>query len=109
MGWFPFLFYSTQWVSDIYFATHLPSAPDMPIDWAEGTRAGSFALLCYSIVSVVAGLIIPAMITKFKDVKWLNVLNIYTLSHITVAIALISSYFVRSVFTATLDSIFIGW
>lgn len=102
MGWFPFLFYSTQWVSDIYFATHLPESPEMPIDWAEGTRAGSFALLCYSIVSVVAGLIIPAIITKFKDIKWLNVLNIYTLSHITVAVALISSYFVRTVFAATL-------
>lgn len=102
MGWFPFLFYSTQWVSDIYFATHLPTQPNTPIDWAEGTRAGSFALLCYSVVSVVAGVVIPAIINKFKNVKWLNVLNVYTLSHLTVAVALISSYFVRTVFTATL-------
>lgn len=101
MGWFPFLFYSTQWVSDIYFATHLPSAPDIPIDWAEGTRAGSFALLCYSIVSVLAGLIIPALSNSFKNVRWLSLLNIYTLSHFTVAIALISSYFVRTVIQAT--------
>lgn len=102
MGWFPFLFYSTQWVSDIYFATHLPSAPGIPIDWSEGTRAGSFALLCYSIVSVLAGLIIPALSNKFKNMKWLSLLNIYTLSHITVAIALISSYFVRTVTAATI-------
>ncbi|KAG2198769.1 hypothetical protein INT47_010555 [Mucor saturninus] len=101
MGWFPFLFYSTQWVSDIYFATHLPSAPEMPIDWAEGTRAGSFALLCYSIVSVLAGLIIPALSNAFKNVRWLSLLNIYTLSHFTVAIALISSYFVSTVTQAT--------
>ncbi|KAG1457148.1 hypothetical protein G6F46_007409 [Rhizopus delemar] len=97
MGWFPFLFYSTQWVSDIYFATH-PSAPEKR-DWAEGTRAGSFALLCYSVISVLAGLIIPPLAVRFKKV--LGILNIYTLSHLTVATALLSSWFVRSVFSAT--------
>lgn len=101
MGWFPFLFYSTQWVSDIYFANHLKTEPEMPIDWAEGTRAGSFALLCYSIISVLAGLVIPALANRFKHVKAFNLLNIYTLSHLTVAIALISAYFVRSVTWAT--------
>lgn len=101
MGWFPFLFYSTQWVSDIYFATHLSSEPEIPVDWAEGTRAGSFALLCYSIVSVLAGLAIPALVNHFKHIKWVNLLNVYTLSHFTVAIALISSYFVRTVTWAT--------
>ncbi|KAI9478803.1 MAG: major facilitator superfamily domain-containing protein [Benjaminiella poitrasii] len=101
MGWFPFLFYSTQWVSDIYFATHRPSMPDVPIDWAKGTRAGSFALLCYSIVSVVAGLIIPALATKFSRVKLFSLLNIYTLSHITVGVALMSTLFVKSVTAAT--------
>lgn len=101
MGWFPFLFYSTQWVSDIYFATHLSSEPEIPIDWAEGTRAGSFALLCYSIVSVLAGLAIPALVNHFKHIKWVNLINIYTLSHFTVAIALISAYFVRTVTWAT--------
>lgn len=101
MGWFPFLFYSTQWVSDIYFATHKPESPDLPIDWAEGTRAGSFALLCYSVVSVVAGIVIPAIANAFKNIKWFGLLNIYTLSHITVAVALISTYFVRTVTAAT--------
>lgn len=102
MGWFPFLFYSTQWVSDIYFATHLSSEPEIPVDWAEGTRAGSFALLCYSIVSVLAGLAIPALVNYFKHIKCVNLLNIYTLSHFTVAIALISAYFVRTVTWATI-------
>ncbi|KAI7901771.1 major facilitator superfamily domain-containing protein [Cokeromyces recurvatus] len=101
MGWFPFLFYSTQWVSDIYFATHRPTIPDIPIDWAKGTRAGSFALLCYSIVSVIAGLIIPAAATKFSYMKIFSLLNIYTLSHMTVGIALISTLFVKNVTTAT--------
>ncbi|KAI8973613.1 major facilitator superfamily domain-containing protein [Mycotypha africana] len=103
MGWFPFLFYSTQWVSDIYFATHPPRTPDEPLDWAQGTRAGSFALLCYSVVSVLAGLILPAIVSSKWAIhrRWMNLLNIYTLSHLTVAFALISSLFVESVAAAT--------
>lgn len=101
MGWFPFLFYSTQWVSDIYFATHPPATPDTPLDWAQGTRAGSFALLCYSVVSVIAGLIIPAIATRFSHVKIFSLLNIYTLSHITVGVALMTSLFVKTVTAAT--------
>jgi solute carrier family 45 protein 1/2/4 len=102
MGWFPFLFYSTQWVSDIYFATHPPTTPGTPLDWAQGTRAGSFALLCYSVIAVLAGIIIPALSAKFQHVKLLGLLNVYTLSHITVAIALISSLFVKTVTAATI-------
>ncbi|KAI8350159.1 major facilitator superfamily domain-containing protein [Blakeslea trispora] len=101
MGWFPFLFYSTQWVSDIYFATHPPRTPDEPLDWAQGTRAGSFALLCYSVVSVVAGIVIPSIASKFTRTKLFDLINIYTLSHLTVAFALISSLFVKSVTAAT--------
>ncbi|RCH84746.1 hypothetical protein CU098_006903, partial [Rhizopus stolonifer] len=101
MGWFPFLFYSTQWVSDIYFATHPPRTPEESVDWAEGTRAGSFALLCYSVVSVVAGIVIPAMASKLSRVKLFDLLNIYTLSHLTVAFALLSTMFVKSVLAAT--------
>ncbi|KAI9280517.1 major facilitator superfamily domain-containing protein [Sporodiniella umbellata] len=99
MGWFPFLFYSTQWVSDIYFATH-PTLPEAR-DWAEGTRAGSFALLCYSVTSVLAGLILPALVARFNHWRLFDLLNVYTLSHLTVAVALISTVYVRTVFAAT--------
>ncbi|KAI9497452.1 major facilitator superfamily domain-containing protein [Zychaea mexicana] len=98
MGWFPFLFYSTQWVSDIYFATH-PS--DGEGNWTEGTRAGSFALLCYSVVSVIAGVVIPAVAAKYEKAWFLRLDNIYTASHLVVAGALLSAWFVRSVSAAT--------
>lgn len=98
MGWFPFLFYSTQWVSDIYFQSHPPSK-DNGDNWAEGTRAGSFALLCYSVISVVAGVVIPALASKFPS--W-TLTRIYTLSHLTVAFALLSAWFVSSVQAATI-------
>ncbi|KAI8140869.1 major facilitator superfamily domain-containing protein [Fennellomyces sp. T-0311] len=98
MGWFPFLFYSTQWVSEIYFETH-PS--DGEGNWAEGTRAGSFALLCYSVVSVLAGVVVPAIASKFEKVWFLSLNNIYTASHLIVACALLSAWFVKSVGAAT--------
>lgn len=123
MGWFPFLFYrygcvslcsikecafnqwavrSTQWVSDIYFATH-PANKNADGNWADGTRAGSFALLCYSVVSVVAGLIIPPLVSRFeKKYRWLSLTSVYTASHLIVAAALLSAWFVRSVRAATL-------
>ncbi|KAI9032668.1 major facilitator superfamily domain-containing protein [Phycomyces nitens] len=98
MGWFPFLFYSTQWVSDLYFVANPPQEGD---DWAEGTRAGSFALLCYSIVSVFAGIVVPDLSSRFEKVKLFSLLNIYTASHLIVAGALLSAWFVRSVTAAT--------
>ncbi|KAI8063324.1 major facilitator superfamily domain-containing protein [Gongronella butleri] len=102
MGWFPFLFYSTQWVSDIYFATH-PVKDRSRRDWAEGTRAGSFALLCYSIVSVVAGVVIPDLSMKLEQrYTWLSLNNIYTLSHVVSAVALLSAWVIRSVVGATI-------
>ncbi|KAI8136533.1 major facilitator superfamily domain-containing protein [Fennellomyces sp. T-0311] len=101
MGWFPFLFYSTQWVSDIYFSTH-PSDKGTDGNWAEGTRAGSFALLCYSVISVIAGVVIPAVVSKYEKTKtWLSLTNVYTASHLVVAAALLSAWFVKSVAGAT--------
>ncbi|KAI9355575.1 major facilitator superfamily domain-containing protein [Pilaira anomala] len=102
MGWFPFLFYSTQWVSDLYFSTHPPVSPGEG-DWAEGTRAGSFALLCNSMVSVVAGMVVPALVMRFekKGIWWLSLLNVYTGSQLIIAAALLSTWFIRSVTAAT--------
>ncbi|ORX53684.1 MFS general substrate transporter [Hesseltinella vesiculosa] len=102
MGWFPFLFYSTQWVSDIYFATH-PVKDRAHRDWAEGTRAGSFALLCYSVVSVIAGVVIPDLSMKFeKRWSWLSLNSIYTASHLLSAACLLSAWVIRSVTGATI-------
>ncbi|CAO0796629.1 unnamed protein product [Mucor circinelloides] len=103
MGWFPFLFYSTQWVSDLYFASHPASSPGDD-NWAEGTRAGSFALLCNSMVSVIAGMVIPALVMRFekKGIWWLSLLNVYTCSQLIIAGSLLSAWFIRSVTAATI-------
>lgn len=65
IGWFPFLFYSTTWVAEIYDKTALqhPSTGSGSGDTVgQATRAGSLAFLVYSIVSLVASFFIPLLI-----------------------------------------------
>ncbi|KAN0086878.1 hypothetical protein V8E54_000566 [Elaphomyces granulatus] len=67
VGWFPFLFYSTTYIGQIYvnpiFADH-PTLSDAQIDqaWEEATRVGTFALLIYAIVSFAANIILPLLV-----------------------------------------------
>ncbi|KAI8081644.1 major facilitator superfamily domain-containing protein [Halteromyces radiatus] len=97
MGWFPFLFYSTQWVSELYFAAQTHHGQKIPGNWAEGSRMGSFALLCYSIVSVVAGFLIPLISNNLSSFECVSLTNIYTTSHLISATCLLSTWFIRSV------------
>ncbi|KAI8576887.1 hypothetical protein K450DRAFT_274338 [Umbelopsis ramanniana AG] len=104
LGWFPFLFYSTTWVSDIYFVSNPMEDPD---SWAKGTRAGSFALLCYAIVSVVAGIILPWM-TESEHFKGITVKNVYTGSIVLFSVSLLLTFFVETVLQATIIVAIIG-
>jgi solute carrier family 45 protein 1/2/4 len=54
MAWFPFLFYSSSWVSG------LKTSDEETGDENFDVRRGSFALLLFAIVSVIAGFIGPA-------------------------------------------------
>ncbi|GAA5874856.1 hypothetical protein JCM1840_003904 [Sporobolomyces johnsonii] len=60
-SWFPFLFYATTYVAEALYASLPPGAPTPSPDTA--TRAGSFALLIYALVSLAAGAFIPYLTT----------------------------------------------
>lgn len=61
IGWFPFLFYSTTWVAEIY--TGGLSDEDTGEDRVgQATRAGSFAFLVYSIVSLSSSFLLPLFV-----------------------------------------------
>lgn len=69
MGWFPFLFYSSTYIAEIY--TREQSQKGVPIDAAPGesgavqdaaVRAGSYCLLIYSVVSLGASLLLPILV-----------------------------------------------
>lgn len=59
MGWFPYLFYSTTWVAEV-MATEIGRDPNVD----DATRAGSLALLIYSSVAIVAGVLLPYLAAR---------------------------------------------
>jgi solute carrier family 45, member 1/2/4 len=66
MGWFPFLFYSTTWVAEIYSESALQDDGSDPAEDKVGqaTRAGSFAFLVYSLISLFTSLFLPLVISS---------------------------------------------
>ncbi|PPQ99067.1 hypothetical protein CVT24_003627 [Panaeolus cyanescens] len=59
MGWFPFLFYSTTYVGQIMAYEH-----DKEPDAEKATQLGAFAMMLYSIVGVLAGVILPHLASR---------------------------------------------
>ena len=65
IGWFPFLFYITTYIGQLYVNPHLePGLSDGEIDqlWEKATRVGTLALLIYAITSLAGNIIFPVLI-----------------------------------------------
>lgn len=68
VAWFPFLFYMTTYIGQIYvnpiFEEH-PNPSDDEIDdaWEHATRVGTFALFIFAITSFSANIILPFVVT----------------------------------------------
>lgn len=67
IGWFPFLFYITTYVGQIYVDPLLEANPNMTdaqLDqaWEEATRIGTRALLVFAITTFLASVIMPFII-----------------------------------------------
>jgi solute carrier family 45 protein 1/2/4 len=67
IGWFPFLFYISTYIGQIYVNPHLEKNPNMSneeIDalWEDATRAGTQALLIFAITTFAASIVLPFVI-----------------------------------------------
>jgi solute carrier family 45 protein 1/2/4 len=67
IGWFPFLFYITTYVGEIYTEPYFEENPDMSdadIDrlWEEATRIGTRALLVFAVTTFIASVLLPFII-----------------------------------------------
>lgn len=67
IGWFPFLFYTTTYIAEMYVDPIFQANPNLSKEevddlWEEGTRRGTLALLVYSIVTFIASVILPWLI-----------------------------------------------
>jgi solute carrier family 45 protein 1/2/4 len=130
MGWFPFLFYSTTWVAEIYSSEALQDDGSDPTEDKVGqaTRAGSLAFLIYSLVSLGTSIFLPLMVsssyaamenaTKSMDfnifgrhysissssikLSFLTLPRAWTISHFVFCFAMLSTIFASNVAVASI-------
>ncbi|KAI8880900.1 MFS general substrate transporter [Backusella circina FSU 941] len=119
IGWFPFLFYSTTWVAEIYKKSEAEEGGSVGDKMTQGTRAGSFAFLVYSLVSLSASFVLPLIvrpsmyapditqgrftnITKYLRVNWLTLPRAWTISHIIFCTCMLSTFLVSDVTAAAI-------
>ncbi|KAL9125572.1 MAG: hypothetical protein Q9217_005237 [Psora testacea] len=63
IGWFPFLFYSTTWVGEVYFRYHPETNAKASTDTlGDVGRVGSLSLVAFSIITVVGSVALPWVI-----------------------------------------------
>ncbi|WPH00729.1 Hypothetical protein R9X50_00355900 [Acrodontium crateriforme] len=69
LGWFPFLFYTTTYIAEIYIDSLSQANPNMTLDeidkaWEKGTRVGTFALLMFALVTFMTSVLLPFFVAK---------------------------------------------
>jgi solute carrier family 45 protein 1/2/4 len=85
IGWFPFLFYTTTYIAEIYADPFFEANPHMTKDeidllWEEGTRRGSVALLLFAIVTLTSSILLPFLVPPtFKLVEAIEDRNLLRL------------------------------
>ena len=72
IGFFPFLFYTSSYIGDIYVDPYLQENPHMTPEeldalYEQATRVGTFALLVNSIVSLSTNVLLPFFIDPTYD------------------------------------------
>jgi solute carrier family 45, member 1/2/4 len=72
IGFFPMLFYTSQYIAEIYAEPFFEENPNMTDEeitalYEKATRVGTFALLIFSITSLVTNLFLPFFIAPTYD------------------------------------------
>jgi solute carrier family 45 protein 1/2/4 len=68
IGWFPFLFYSTTWVGEIWLRYDAPAEAKAQGDLTgQVGRVGSTALISFSIITFVMSVVLPWFVKSPED------------------------------------------
>ncbi|KAK8167284.1 hypothetical protein BC567DRAFT_13056 [Phyllosticta citribraziliensis] len=67
IGWFPFLFYATTYIGEIYTEPYFEANPhmsdaDINQVWEEGTRMGTLALFIFALTTFACSIILPLLV-----------------------------------------------
>jgi solute carrier family 45 protein 1/2/4 len=111
IGWFPFLFYSTTWIGEMYLRYDAPpEAREHPDSLSQVGRVGSVALVTFSTVTFIASIALPWLI-EFPDTDGVrrsrgsgwkpSLLTAWSYSIVVFAAALVCAPFVTSMRAAT--------
>ncbi|KAF1998882.1 sucrose transport protein-like protein [Amniculicola lignicola CBS 123094] len=123
IGWFPFLFYSTTWVGEIYLRYDAPAEAKNSEDiTGQVGRIGSMSLIAFSIITFIMSVILPwfvkspeeeardftprppasiaSFVTEIEKYKP-SLLTTWTISHCIFAGSMICAPFVTSLRGAT--------
>lgn len=66
IGWFPFLFYGSTWVGEIYLRHEAPNSPDSNALEDVG-RHGSMSMIVWSLISFAASIVLPWCVQSPDD------------------------------------------
>ncbi|KAH7348050.1 sucrose transport protein SUC2 [Pyrenochaeta sp. MPI-SDFR-AT-0127] len=125
IGWFPFLFYSTTWVGEVYLRYDAPAEVRAAGDLTGKVgRIGSMALIAFSIITFVMSVLLPFFVKSPADEKAPgftprppksiagfvtgmekykpSLLTAWTVSHCIFASSMIMAPFVQSLRSATM-------
>ncbi|WVQ80005.1 hypothetical protein IAT38_002106 [Cryptococcus sp. DSM 104549] len=64
LGWFPILFFTTVWVSEIYKASVPSDGIDPAVFSAQAVRSGARALLLQALVNIVTSIGMPFLVSE---------------------------------------------
>lgn len=123
IGWFPFLFYGSTWVGEIYLRYEVSGRNPSQNTLDEVGQQGSRALIVYSIVGTIAAIVLPGFIqnpgederhgytirslrflgTYLNNIKWRKptLLKCWALANLLFASSMIFAPLVQSVAFAT--------
>ena len=134
MGWFPFLFYITTYIGQLYVNPIFEGSPNLDpskIDkaWERATRIGSFALFIFAITSFVANMLLPLIIARtYKPLKsrysktstsntrilakleipWLTIRRAWLLAQLMYAFCMVLTFFISTPLAATVLAGLVG-
>lgn len=129
IGWFPFLFYISSYIGQLYVNPILeqnPNATKQEIDeaWNAGTRLGSLALLTFAVAAFAGNSILPFIIQPLDSsrpadsrlekilsrirVPGLSIRRAWMLSHVFFAICMWSTLFIKTPTAGAVMSGFVG-
>ncbi|KAH9930693.1 MFS general substrate transporter [Fomitopsis serialis] len=130
IGWFPILFYTTEFIGELHKHVHSSTPQDDPDLNAEATRLGSRALFYSSILSLACNLLLPFFVSEatksraaldrnlnghatrwvmmYQRVK-IHLATLWAVSHMVFAVCMAATFFYSTVWGATFFTTITGF